>query len=414
MSEGKSNNVILKSFCYSLLYTSIVVGFFSWGYIKENPDRFWIPLSIVIILTPYFTILNIYNKFRNENEKIIKQKEQAEKDALKRVEQAEKDSGLWKKSLLEKTSGFPSLIKLIEEYEQTKDVQLQTFLKTKSHPAFTSAEIVKKEAGRRRLAESEFKKIRAIIEYYETIAPFLLDFKDEVAGIESEDGFRDYTEEERLDPAIAYLAKEEFRKLPSVERNQMALDRFWKRPKSNWLLGRIYERYVGYLYEVNGYNVDYVGIFKGYEDLGRDLICQKGNDFVVIQCKNWSQFKTIYEKHIFQFFGTVFQYKDSNPEQNTRAIFYTTTKLSDLARRFAKELGIELQENFKFQQSYPSIKCNISRIDGTKIYHLPFDQQYDKVKIEKNKGEFYCLTVKEAEGKGFRRAFRYKGNAVSQ
>ena len=63
-------------------------------------------------------------------------------------------------------------------------------------------------------------------------------------------------------------------------------------------IGRLYERYVGYIWEMKGYNVDYVGIFKGYEDLGRDLICHKGNEIVVIQCKNWSRFRTIYEKHI--------------------------------------------------------------------------------------------------------------------
>jgi hypothetical protein len=226
---------------------------------------------------------------------------------------------------------------------------------------------------------------------------------------EKEDVFREYNEEELQDLTIRYLTKEEFRELPSVIRNQLALDRFWKRPKSKWLLGRLYERYIGYLYEQMGYEVEYVGIFKGYEDLGRDLICQKGNDFIVIQCKNWSQFKTIYEKHIFQFFGTVFQYRDSHPKRNTKAIFYTATQLSGLARRFADELGIELKENFKFDQSYPCIKCNISRATGEKIYHLPFDQQYDKTKIEENRGELYCTTVKEAEEAEFRRAFKWRG-----
>jgi len=62
---------------------------------------------------------------------------------------------------------------------------------------------------------------------------------------------------------------------------------------------------------------------------------------------------------------------------------------------------------------YPCIKCNISQIDGTRIYHLPFDQQYDKVKIEPHKGEFYCTSVKEAEDAGFRRAFRHKYNKGS-
>jgi hypothetical protein len=41
--------------------------------------------------------------------------------------------------------------------------------------------------------------------------------------------------------------------------------------------------------------------------------------------------------------------------------------------------------------------------------HLPFDQQYDSTKI-KNKGEFYAVTVAEAEAAGFRRAFKWFGS----
>jgi len=90
------------------------------------------------------------------------------------------------------------------------------------------------------------------------------------------------------------------------------------------------------------------------------------------------------------------------------AIFYTTTRLSDLARQFANELGIELKENLKFDQSYPCIKCNVDPATKEKIYHLPFDQQYDNTKIV-NAGEFYCNTVKQAEQAGFRRALRWRG-----
>src|SRR5205085_6444379 len=97
---------------------------------------------------------------------------------------------------------------------------------------------------------------------------------------------------------------------------------------------------------------------------------------------------------------------------NIRAVFYTSTKLSDLARRFARELGIELKENFKFDQTYPCIKCNISRSTKERIYHLPFDQQYDKTKIV-NRGELYCATVREAESLGFRRAFRWHGKSAN-
>ncbi|MFA6257742.1 MAG: restriction endonuclease [Candidatus Paceibacterota bacterium] len=309
----------------------------------------------------------------------------------------------------ERQIGFPWLAKAYDELFTLQENEIVYYLSTKKHQALSSAEIVKQQSLLRRKAEKEKKIAQYIIEYYENLAPFLIDFKEEldIATEQEKELYKEYSEEELQDETTKYLTKEEYRKLPSVERNQMALDRYWKRPKSKWLIGRIYERYVGYLFEQEGYDVEYVGIFKGYEDLGRDLICQKGNDFIVIQCKNWSQFKTIYEKHIFQFFGTVFQYKDENPEKKVQAIFYTATKLSDLARRFANELRIDLKENFKMQNEYPSIKCNISTVNREKIYHLPFDQQYDNVKIEKHKGEFYCVTVREAEDAGFRRAFRW-------
>jgi hypothetical protein len=372
--------------------------FFFWVFFLHKYA--WIPMVIVLIAISFY---------QAAKEIAVGLRKQYKK-TLMELQLAQNDAALWKQSLVEKSSGFPSLLKAIDDYEKLRDANMEELLKYKKHPALKAAEVVREEAQRRRQADYDRRKIGAIIEYYESIAPFLVDFKEDIAEVEDEERYRDYDEEERQDPATYYLTKEEYRKLSSIERNQRALNRFWERPKSNWLLGRIYERFIGYLYEKQGYDVEYVGIFKGYEDLGRDLICKKAGDILVIQCKNWSQFKTIYEKHIFQFFGTVFQYKDANPKANVKGIFYTTTQLSELARRFAHELNIGLKENFKFDRTYPCIKCNVSRIDETKIYHLPFDQQYDNVKIEKERREFYCTTVKEAEEKGFRRAYRYRGN----
>lgn len=326
-----------------------------------------------------------------------------------KTKMAEHKESLWRESLKERASGFPSLFTNIAYYEKLIDDELAGYLRHKPHPAVSASETVKAEASRRRDAEYAQRVTQSLIEYYENIAPFLADFKDEIMD-EDAPLTQEYTQEEKDDPVSNYLTKDEYKKLSSADRNQMALDRYWKRPKSKWLIGRIYERYVGYIYEIQGYTVEYTGIFKGHEDLGRDLICQKGKEIVVIQCKHWSQFKTIYEKHIFQFFGTVFQYRDANPNKNVKAVFYTSTELSDLARRFADELNIVLKEKFKMQTNYPCIKCNISQIDGTKIYHLPFDQQYDNTKIETKNGEFYASTVREAEDSGFRRAYRWHSN----
>ena len=56
--------------------------------------------------------------------------------------------------------------------------------------------------------------------------------------------------------------------------------------------------------------------------------------------------------------------------------------------------------------NFPRIKCNVN--NNEKIYHLPFDQQYDRTKIE-NHNEFYAYTVKESVDAGFRRALRFYG-----
>lgn len=165
-------------------------------------------------------------------------------------------------------------------------------------------------------------------------------------------------------------------------------------------------------YEQANYLVEYTGIQdkKKDKDKGRDLICKEFagmGDTLIVQAKCWAAKKTIFEKHIFQLFGTVFEYKRKHPGEVVRGVFVTTTKLDDFARECAKELGIDVEENYKLRKDFPMIKCNISS-SGEKIYHLPFDQQYDKVKIDKQ-GEFLALTVKEAEAAGFRRAMRWHG-----
>jgi hypothetical protein len=93
-------------------------------------------------------------------------------------------------------------------------------------------------------------------------------------------------------------------------------------------------------------------------------------------------------------------------EDKLRPIFFTSTSLSDKAKEMASALSIEIIDKTPIGD-FPRIKCNISGRDGEKIYHLPFDQQYDRT-IIKNKGEFHASTVKEAEDAGFRRAFRHR------
>ena len=92
-------------------------------------------------------------------------------------------------------------------------------------------------------------------------------------------------------------------------------------------------------------------------------------------------------------------------------MFVTNIDFSDTAKKFADYLGIKIHGCVE-RGSYPMIKCNIGKDEfgyETRIYHLPFDQQYDNVKINKP-GECFAFTVKEAEKNGFRRANKWFGN----
>ena len=208
-----------------------------------------------------------------------------------------------------------------------------------------------------------------------------------------------------------YLDKEEYLKLTPCERNQLALDRYQNSiRKSKWQIGRDYENYIGYCYTQKGYVVDYTGSYMGLEDLGRDLICKKGEKTLIIQCKYWSSKKQIHENHINQLYGSTISYcieKNINPSM-VKGLLVTNICVSPMARKIADYLNIKIVEN-KPLGTYPCIKCNINHNEFgelTKIYHLPFDQQYDSVKITKP-GEFFAMTCEEAEEHGFRRAFKH-------
>jgi hypothetical protein len=189
--------------------------------------------------------------------------------------------------------------------------------------------------------------------------------------------------------------------------NQKILDEHLKKSLTNAEIGTLYERYIGYLHEIEGYDVEYTGAVNGYEDLGRDLIIKKSDEIFIVQTKRWAKSKTIQEKHIFQLYGSMIHFRlvSARKDRRTKAVFYTSAKYSDVARSVAKVLEVELR-TLELDNSYPRIKCNVSA-NGEKIYHFPCHPYYDKIKIEPHKGEFYAKNVKEAVSAGFRRARKF-------
>lgn len=304
---------------------------------------------------------------------------------------------------------FPVLATIIADYENAKDLALENNLRYKDRPAVKAADEVKKIRGEKRILIAENRAYKWELLHLKKLLPWLEDIEEEAITPVHDYINANFAEN---DSAGFWLTPDEYMRLRSTEKYQLALNRYCTRYKSNQEIGTEYERFIGYMYETMGYKVEFVGIEKGLEDLGRDLICTNDKEVLIVQCKCWSnkKNKVIREKYINQLCGTALMYKIKHPEckKTIKPVFVSTVPYSDMAKEFAKCLNIQCI--VQPLEKYPMVKCNINLSTNEKIYHLPFDQQYDKCVINKKLGECYVMTVQEAENKGFRRARRWLGH----
>ena len=368
------------------------------------------------------------------NSEIYEQKQQASqlrKELIDlRVERIKRnvDLGIIESRIKEKKEMYESLSMPIPDvieniatlYADVVDIEhrlTEHYLRNKTQPAIKAADAIKEMRKEKMAALYRLK----VMQYeYDWLLQQLPDYADSVDDVIEE--LETVTAEES--GTEFWLTKEEWSKLSDVEKNQLALDRYNKgAKKSNRRIGYDYELYCGYYIQqgelLKGRGVKKVwqyGIENGKEDKGRDIIVESDGKIYIAQCKCWKQERPIRENTIMQLYGSAAEYciaqygkVEKNPLNRLHStivpVLITTTNLSPEAQRFAEYLGVEVCQ-FKFDKPYPQIKCNIGK-DGTKIYHLPFDQQYDTTIIERDKGEFLAFTVEEAENKGFRHAMKH-------
>ena len=305
------------------------------------------------------------------------------------------------------TIDYPWLADLYADIAYIEEMKIANYLETKKPPAISTASEIKNQISKeKRHIQKQLKMAQNQLNFYETVFPWLEEFK-EIDPIEAYETIRAFDSDDEYARIKNYISPEEFQKLPTAEKYQLALDRWRNKPnKTAWQIGIEYESYIGYVYECKGYKVTYNGALKGLEDMGRDIIAENDKEILVVQCKYWKKEKTIHENHIFQLYGTVVLEK-MQTKKKVKGVFITSATLSETALAVAKELKIEIKSEIPFDKNYPCIKCNINRTTGEKIYHLPFDQQYNTVHIEPHKGECYVKTTKEAEERGFRHAFKH-------
>jgi Holliday junction resolvase len=328
-----------------------------------------------------------------------------------------KREGDFSRLVSEKSTGFPYLAKAWAEYLDVADKKAEWFLTSryKRIKAYKAAEIIHQVRIEKKELVMKYKITEKTIALYESLFPWLVEYKD--PEIEDEH-IQIYNENyiPSTDPSLKWITPGEYERIPVNERNQLALDRYKTGRKSKKSIGDMYERYIGYLMEEKGFEVEYTGLIKGKSDEGIDLIAKSSTKTIIIQCKLWAEYKNIHENSISQLFGssakywikkhnsTIGQMHNDIKSRKIEMWFVTSTDLTEIATEFAKLLQIEVYKNNSLDKNYPMIKCNNAH-NGEKIYHLPFDQQYDKIKIREN--DLYVQTVIEAEELGYRRAKRW-------
>lgn len=243
------------------------------------------------------------NKLILEQENLRKSIEKNETEAGKLIQlrdeiKKESDSlSLLKKEIpkivRETKQHHPELARQISDAQYYLDMRTYEKLLKKKRPAIRAAEEVKEIASEKKQLLFENKKLQYQIDFYEKMFPWLEEFKSIPSNeaIEYIKGTYAY----ETDAVQKWLSPEEYEKLSSSEKYQLALERWMNRKKEDWDIGIEYERYIGYRLENDGFKVTYLGATLGLKDMGRDLLAKKGDKVLVIQCKRWSKEKTIHE-----------------------------------------------------------------------------------------------------------------------
>ena len=399
---------------------------FNWGYGTVSVQLFFYALAFVTILLTWiiFRLRVIILKRQEEHALELSNKERECKRKIDAIEKDYQSTLMWQKSInahmsnmIKTKTPFKEVANLFADFETAIYEKDEKYLRYKIRPARHAADIV--SSIRKNYYES-IAKYKVIQYEYELILKLFPEIKAYIDDEETIVQMAQYSSlndlNDRIDRVRYWIRDEEYKSLSEIERNQLALDRYKNRKKSKWEIGIEYELYIGYLLREGKppfnrrYRVVPFGELNGINDLGRDIIAETYDSngektVLIIQCKRWSEAKMIHENAICQLFGTAMEYqikRATSTKCKYVPLFITTTELSEMAKEFAKRLNVQVLPIPMGE--YPMIKCNIN--GDSKIYHLPFDQQYHRTQI-KNEGEFFAFTVAEAVHKGFRRAMRH-------
>ena len=146
--------------------------------------------------------------------------------------QLEKERTDLERILEERKKQFPWLIDTIADYYALLDGKTAAYLKYKKRPAMSAAEIVSSIKEEKRILNKENKFLSYKINYYESLFPWLSDILEDDNIDESAENI--LTHQDNFDIVKNFVTKDEYIKLSTIERNQLALDRYLQNRKSKW------------------------------------------------------------------------------------------------------------------------------------------------------------------------------------
>jgi Holliday junction resolvase-like predicted endonuclease len=134
--------------------------------------------------------------------------------------------------------------------------------------------------------------------------------------------------------------------------------------------GQVYEKYVGQVLEEEGYQVTYRGLELGFMDQGIDLIAEKENSVLFIQCKYKSQ--KISKSHIewiLQKASKLLLEKHTKYDQKITFLLVVNNLNDNFSKRIPKNFNFDLVSSKKVV--YPLLE-----------YFLSHNHTQDKVKLD--------------------------------
>lgn len=338
-------------------------------------------------------------------------KQESKQEYLKKLREVEDlKQELQAKVSLENYELNSTMIKIFNDFYEKYLSSYEKYFYFKKNPSYRSADYIREIKADYKELQIKNKKLELLLSQFND------EKEDEI--IEKEKETNSFNEE-NIACKYSKLNKEEWKKLSYIEKLDLIIQRYKEKWKNKLNIGLEFERYCGYLYEKNGYTVEYNGILKGKSDGGIDLIAINKEKKLYIQCKYWGVNKQIRENTITQLFGSALKKAiDDGENYNTfieklnsekiRIILLTKTELSEEAKLFCRGLNILYKENIEINPNYPIIKG----VSGEeKIFYIPTDLQYDNIKYKSTYKEYKRFkTCKDAEKSGYRHCYKWKGD----